>query len=284
LPFPIHILARPEAGRAIAAAAARVGYRSLLYADAGEFLAGADLARGCVLLELVLERIGALCVQEELVRRGADLPVIGFGTGADLEAAVRAMKLGALDFLECPFDDAALAAVLARAHDASLRGSRRRRARRIAAARLERLSPRERQILRGLAGGLSNKAIARILGLSPRTVEMHRASMMADLGISSLPEAVRLAVDADLTPLTEAGQEDAGELAPAAPPAATLAKELEAPLNAISDFARGLRERLEGTGLSADRHIGDALDGVERSASRAVEIAERIRREALGDR
>jgi PAS domain S-box-containing protein len=89
---------------------------------------------------------------------------------------------------------------------------------------LARLSPRERQILQGLLGGLSNKAMARTLGLSPRTVEMHRANMMDDLGLSSLPQALRLAIDAGLAPLAEEGAGPASTAPPLPEPSRPLAR------------------------------------------------------------
>ena len=189
------------------------GYATQVYADAEEFLAQARLGRGCILLDLRMNGRSGLDLLEELPRRGVTLPVIMISGHGELSLAVKAMKLGAVDFLEKPYQEGELVAAIERALETADKRYGRAEAKTAATARLERLSPRERQILQGLLAGLPNKVIARKLDLSPRTVEMHRANMMADLGISSLPEAIRLAIDAELTPLDG----DATEILPPAP-------------------------------------------------------------------
>ena len=179
------------------------GYVTEIYASGDEFLSEAKLNQGCILLDLRMPGMHGNQVQAELVRRGVTLPVIVISGSSDLAAAVQAMKLGAVDFLQKPVRDADLLAAVERALDAFSKTEDRRTAKSAAVASLKTLSARERQILQGLLGGLSNKEIARRLGLSPRTVEMHRASMMTDLNVSSLSEAVRIAIDADLAPLEE---------------------------------------------------------------------------------
>lgn len=179
------------------------GYATEIYASGDEFLAEAKLKNGCILLDLKMPGMSGHQVQEELTRRGVTLPVIVVSGLGDLAAAVQAMKLGAVDFLQKPVREEELVAAVARAIDTFSKTEDKRKARAYALAALETLSGRERQILQGLLGGLSNKEIARRLGLSPRTVEMHRASMMDDLGVSSLSDAVRIAIDAELTPLEE---------------------------------------------------------------------------------
>ena len=201
------------------------GFATQEYAGGAEFLRDANLESGCVLLDL---RMPGLCgheVQEELARRGETIPVVVMSGQGDLGDAVKAMKLGAVDFIEKPPHEDVLLAALGRALELRRKGEDRRNARLAAKARLELLSPRETQILQGLLAGHSNKAIARLLGLSPRTVEMHRANMMDDLGISSVSEAVRLAIDAELPPLSEeradarvAAMAAAGAVAPLAAP------------------------------------------------------------------
>jgi two-component system sensor kinase FixL len=198
------------------------GFATETHEGGAEFLGAARPERGCVLLDLRMPAMDGHDVQRELVRRGWALPVIVMSAHGDLLAAVEAMKLGAVDFLPKPPGEEALLAAVRRGIEAFDRGADRRQAKAAAAARLERLSPREIQILQGLLAGLSNKAIARRLGLSPRTVEMHRANMMGDLGLSSLPEALRLAIDAELAPLDEAesaGAAGGGPVAPAPAPA-----------------------------------------------------------------
>jgi FixJ family two-component response regulator len=177
------------------------GYATEIYASGAELLAEGNLKRGCILLDLVMPGMHGHQVQEELARRGVTLPVIVISGHGDLESAVTAMKLGAVDFLQKPVKDSHLLSAVGRSLDLFSKSEGERKAKLAARAALRQLSGRELQILRGLLAGLSNKEIARRLGLSPRTVEMHRASMMEDLSASSLSEAVRIAIDADLEPL-----------------------------------------------------------------------------------
>jgi two-component system response regulator FixJ len=179
------------------------GYATEIYANGQEFLAEAKLKQGCILLDLKMPGLSGHQVQEELIRRGVPLPVIVVSGLGDLDAAVDAMKLGAVDFLQKPVRDPDLLAAVEKAMATFSKSEDKRKAKSAALAALDRLSARERQILQGLLAGLSNKEIARSLGLSPRTVEMHRASMMDDLKVSSLSEAVRIAIDAELSPLEE---------------------------------------------------------------------------------
>jgi two-component system response regulator FixJ len=177
------------------------GYATEIYSSGAEFLEDARLGEGCVLLDLFMPGLSGHQVQEELDRRGVALPVIVMSGQANLDAAVHSMKLGAVDFLQKPVREDKLLAAVGRCVDQSKKEDDQRKVRSAAVAALRQLSAREIQILQGLLSGLTNKAIARHLGLSPRTVEMHRASMMTDLGVASLSEAVRIAIDADLAPL-----------------------------------------------------------------------------------
>jgi PAS domain S-box-containing protein len=190
------------------------GYTTEVYACGEELLAQSKLRSGCILLDLRMPRLSGTAVLAELAARGELLPVIMMSGHGDLGDAVQAMKLGAVDFMAKPYQEAQLIAAIERALDTARRSRDRREARSAAAARIERLSPRERQVLQGLLAGMTNKAIARALQLSPRTVEMHRANMMDDLGLTNLSEALRLAIDAELAPLEGA---DAPAKAPASP-------------------------------------------------------------------
>ena len=145
-------------------------------------------------------------VQEELARLRNTLPVVVMSAYGDAPAIVRAMKLGAADFIVKPASEDDLLAALDRV-STSLQDSECRRNAAIAAvAQLKNLSPRELQILQGLLDGLSNKGIARRLEISPRTVEVHRANMREKLGITTVSEAVQLAIDAELTPVGRNGR------------------------------------------------------------------------------
>lgn len=158
--------------------------------------AAAALPFGCVLLDLRMPGMDGLAVQREMAARGLKLPVVVVTAHGDIALAVQAMKAGACDFIEKPYDDE----VILHAAEAALARGDEERARvrdaEEAGARIAALTPRETEVLRGLVAGRSNKVIAFDLGVSPRTVELHRANMMAKLGVRSLSEAVRIALSA----------------------------------------------------------------------------------------
>jgi two-component system, LuxR family, response regulator FixJ len=170
-----------------------------------QFLTAAKTFRtGCVLLDVRLPGISGLDVQAQLNRMRSDLSVIVMTAQGDIQTAVRAMKAGASDFLEKPYSDSALLASIEAAFEKEQRPARNRDVA-DAVRRIGILSPREREVLDGLMAGRPNKLIAYQLGISVRTVEVHRARMMERLGTNQLAEAVRLGVMARLgaTPLTD---------------------------------------------------------------------------------
>lgn len=153
---------------------------------------------GCVLLDVRMPEMDGLEVQDALRERGVTMPVIVLTGHADVSIAVRAMKAGAVDFLEKPFEKAVLIAAIETAFDRlAVAGDAATRAAE-ANVVLGVLTPREREVLEGLAQGLPNKTIAYDLGISPRTVEVHRANLMAKLEVRSLSDALRLAFAAGL--------------------------------------------------------------------------------------
>jgi two-component system response regulator FixJ len=131
------------------------------------------------------------------------LPVIIMTGHGDVALAVRAMKAGAIDFIEKPFEKATMLSALEQGFGCIGESDLRRLRAQEAATRLEVLSPRERDVLRGLVDGLPNKTIAYDLGISPRTVEIHRANLMTKLDVKSLSEALRIAFAAGLGEQTE---------------------------------------------------------------------------------
>lgn len=153
----------------------------------------ASLAPGCVLLDVRMAGMDGLAVQDQLKSRGIMLPVIIVTGHGDVGLAVRAMKSGAIDFIEKPFEKAVIVNAIEQAHrlvaDRAQMDSMAEQAR----ARLNVLTPREMDVLHGLVEGRANKVIAYDLGISPRTVEIHRANLMAKLGVHSLSEALRIA-------------------------------------------------------------------------------------------
>lgn len=136
-------------------------------------------------------------VQQELRNLGISLPVIIMTGHGDIPLSVRAMKAGAFDFIEKPFEKAALLLAIEDGFSSLTRSNSGRERSKNANVRLQVLTPRERDVLDGLAKGLPNKTIAYDLGISPRTVEIHRANLMSKLEVRSLSEALRLAFAAE---------------------------------------------------------------------------------------
>jgi two-component system response regulator FixJ len=189
------------------------GFSTQIYSSGEEFFADARLAVGCILLDLRMPGMDGFAVQAELIRRGSELPLILMSGHADIRSAVRAVKLGAFEFLEKPFQESALVSTVQQACALSLRDRNHRAQRSEAVARLARLSKRETQILRGLLAGMTNKEIARRFEISPRTVEMHRANMMRDMNCDALSDVIRLAIEAELEPLERAAEDAESDLA-----------------------------------------------------------------------
>lgn len=181
------------------------------FADGETFLSELDaLSPGCILLDVRMPRMDGFQVMAELERRGIEWPIVVMTGHGEVPVAVRAMKCGAVDFIEKPFGEDLLIASLDRAF--RLLGDRFKTAeeRRGAVERISSLSAREREVLQGLIGGLANKQLAARLDISLRTVEMHRANMMDRLQVGSLAEALTLAVQAQLPPLAPAGADAHG--------------------------------------------------------------------------
>lgn len=163
-----------------------------------DFLAeAADLPPGCVLLDICMPELDGLEVIERLVGDARHLSIIVMTGHGDIGTAVRAMKLGAIDFLEKPFEENVLVRALEHGFSVLNRVSGAERERRDAERRLNALTPRERDVLGLLSQGKSNKEVAIVLDLSVRTVEMHRATMFDRLGVRTLPEALKLAFRAN---------------------------------------------------------------------------------------
>ncbi len=172
------------------------GYAPRSFVSGDDFLDHADLhGPGVALLDICMPGPTGLEVQEALARRASTLSVIVLTGHGDVATAVKAMKAGAADFLEKPYQPMALIEAVRRAlHRAAEAAPLPEDAREL----IGRLTPREHEVLVGLTAGGSNKSIARDLNVSPRTVEMHRANMMERLGARSLSDALRIAHDAGL--------------------------------------------------------------------------------------
>ena len=157
-----------------------------------------ELAQGCILLDIRMPEMDGLEVQRALLERGVTLPVVVMTGHGDISIAVQAMKAGAVEFIEKPFEKAVLLAALEEGFARLDRSDRQRVRAEEAAIRLQALTSREREVLEGLAKGFPNKTIAYDLGISPRTVEIHRANLMTKLEVVSLSEALRIAFSAGL--------------------------------------------------------------------------------------
>jgi two-component system response regulator FixJ len=172
-----------------------VGFAVKVYESAVQFLdKSASNLSGCIVSDVRMPDMDGLQLLRRLKETGINLPVIVMTGHADVALAVEAMKLGAVDFIEKPFSDevliAAIRSALAR-QTSSMSGDVEQIRSRIAS-----LTERERDVLNGLLAGHPNKTIAFDLGLSPRTVEVHRAKVMTKMGASSLSELVRMALSA----------------------------------------------------------------------------------------
>jgi two-component system response regulator FixJ len=175
------------------------GFQVRTYASGVELLKDArELAPGCILLDVRMPEMDGLQVQTALKERGIGFPVIVMTGHGDVGVAVQAMKAGAVDFIEKPFEKAVMLSAIEEGFARIEQAGRGRARAEEALTRLQALTPRERDVLEGLVRGHPNKTIAYDLDISPRTVEIHRANLMSKLGVASLSEALRIAFAAGL--------------------------------------------------------------------------------------
>lgn len=169
------------------------GWQALTYCSAEDFLSSYDSAGpGCLIMDVRMPGMTGIELQRLLPTKGIFLPVIVMSGHADIPMAVQAIKAGAIDFLEKPFDGEVFISQVRTCFSALslVRPSQGEQQ----AECLHQLTPRENEILNLLVDGKSNKCIAQSLGISPRTVEVHRASVMKKLDASSLADLVRRAI------------------------------------------------------------------------------------------
>ncbi len=179
--------------RALGALLSTVGYKTAVFARPSEFLACfTPNAHGCLVLDIRMPEMSGLEVQQQLNRKGSMLPVIFITGHGDVPMAVQAMKEGAFEFIQKPFRDQQLLDHINHAlkQDAEYRGTAARRS--DAQHRLESLTSREKQVMDRIVEGNANKVIAIDLGLSERTVEIHRAKVMEKMGARSVAHLVKL--------------------------------------------------------------------------------------------
>ncbi|MGI9499780.1 MAG: response regulator FixJ [Geminicoccaceae bacterium] len=170
------------------------------FGSAEAFLADGDpSAAGCCLMDVRMPGKDGLTLLRELGGDAAVLPVIVMTGHGDVPMAVKAMKLGAVDFIEKPFNTTVMLTTI----ESALQWTSTTRPPKVdpaLAQHLERLTPREHEVLEHLVAGRSNKEIGRELGISPRTVEIHRARLMEKMDAESLAQLVRMAIDAGIEP------------------------------------------------------------------------------------
>ena len=163
------------------------------FASARDFLEAYEPGRpGCLVLDVRMPGMSGLELQRELTDRAIDLPVIVLTGHGNVQVAVHAMKAGAVDFIEKPFDNELLLDRIQKAVAGSVRATSERVKRTEIAIRMQQLTPRERQVLDLVISGETNKGVARHLDISERTVEIHRANVMRKTRATSLADLVKL--------------------------------------------------------------------------------------------
>jgi two-component system response regulator FixJ len=196
----IHIVDDEEAVRhSLAFLLTTAGYAVRIHPSAAEFLAIApNLDLACLVTDLKMPDINGVELLRRMRAANVAIPSIVITGHGDVPMAVQAMKAGALDFIEKPFDDQVLIDAIDRAIasvEKSSSGADNGSAVRL---RFDQLTEREKQVMKGIVAGQANKTIAYDLDISPRTVEVHRANVMAKMQAKSLPDLVRMVLSADL--------------------------------------------------------------------------------------
>jgi len=196
----VHVIDDDEAARdslAFLLGTAKISVHT--YESAVAFLkVAADVRSGCIITDVRMPELNGIDLLRRLKELKISVPVIVVTGHGDVALAVEAMKVGAADFLEKPFDDDAMLAAVRSALDRQQSQGKREAERADIEGRLAALSSRERDVLGGLVSGLANKQIAFNLGISPRTVEIYRANLMTKMQASSLSDLVRMALIAKI--------------------------------------------------------------------------------------
>ena len=196
----VHLIDDDEAVReALAFQLGTAGIEVRTYESAVVFLEVASTVRtGCIITDVRMPELSGIDLVRRLRELKLSVPVIVITAHGDIPLAVEAMRLGAADFLEKPFEDEVLLASVRSALDRGDRDQKRQAERSNIEARLAALSNRERDVLKGLVAGHANKQIAYDLGISPRTIENYRANLMIKMQAGSLSDLVRMALIAGI--------------------------------------------------------------------------------------
>jgi FixJ family two-component response regulator len=183
----------PGVLRALARMLTMLGHEVTTFGSALGFLKSLDESvPDILLLDLRMPDLDGIGLQEELIRRGFDIPTVFLSAHGDVPSSVRALRRGAVDFLEKPCDESTLSAALTRAAEAGRRARSRRQDRLEISKRAERLTPREHQVFELLVTGRLNKQIAALLGTTPRTIKVHRSRVMTKMEAESIADLVRM--------------------------------------------------------------------------------------------
>lgn len=177
-----------------------VGVRSRSYSSAADFLESFDPSQpGCLVLDLRMPGMSGLELQEKLHQARAILPIIFITGHGSVDSAVHAMRAGAVDFLQKPFDDQELLDTIQRTLDADRRNRESLAQRGRIVERIASLTRREREVMKRVVRGQANKVVAMELGVSERTVEIHRSRVMKKMEATSLPHLVKMVLTAEST-------------------------------------------------------------------------------------
>jgi two-component system response regulator FixJ len=177
------------------------GYAATTFPSALHFLARCDRhASGCLIADVRMPDMDGLELQEKVAADFPNLAVVIITGHGDVPVAVRAMKAGAVDFIEKPFSEDSILETVKNALEHALKTRRQTSDPGDGLDRLDQLTPREREVLEGLVAGLPNKTIAYDLGISARTVEVHRARVMEKMQVRSLSALIRIAITAGIEP------------------------------------------------------------------------------------
>jgi two-component system response regulator FixJ len=177
------------------------GLSSRPFASASDFLAALpELLPGCVVVDVRMPVKDGVTMLGDMTATGIGWPTIVISGHAEVSTAVRAMKLGAIEFLEKPFSEADLLAALDRGFEHLDRTAAGDDLARSARLKISKLTPRERLVLEGVMAGLPNKEMAARVGLSTRTIEMHRTRMMRRVGVDNVPQLIAIAYAAGVQP------------------------------------------------------------------------------------
>jgi FixJ family two-component response regulator len=178
------------------------GFEVCCYTSASEFLKQHDRNQpGCLLLDLAMPGLNGLELQQALAESGCERSIVFISGQADIPKTVTAMKAGAVDFLTKPVEDEALLAAVRAAIERDIHSRSDRAQRESIEKRLASLTQREREVLEHVVSGQLNKQIAADLGTVEKTIKVHRARVMAKMGVTSVAELVRVAEQAGITPV-----------------------------------------------------------------------------------